>query len=85
MYISYQNLNPKYRQKTYYNYVKNSDFGDLYCSPLLCYRFVTTTLIAQIPAETLSQSHWLFIVLRFCAIAKLTAQIPTETPHKNPR
>ena len=41
MYISYQNLNPKYRQETYYNYVKNSDFGVLdcffLCSPLLCY------------------------------------------------
>ena len=27
------------------------------CSPLLCYRFVSTTLTAQIPTETLSQTH----------------------------
>ena len=34
------------------------------CSPLLCYRFATTTLTAQIPAETLSQTH------RVCFIRK---------------
>ena len=39
--------NPKYPQ---------SSTGKT-CSPLLCYRFVSTTLTAQIPAETLSQSH----------------------------
>ena len=46
---------------------KNSGFerysGSLH-SPLLCYRFVSTTLTAQIPMETLSQSH------RLCFIGK---------------
>ena len=46
------------------------------CSPLLCYRFVSTTLTAQIPAETLSQSHRVFLVLRFCTSTALTVQIP---------
>ena len=58
------NITPKYRQETHYNYVQNSGFWDLYCSPLLCYRFATTTLTAQIPTETLSQSH------RLCFIGK---------------
>ena len=72
------NVIPKYCQETRYNYAKNSGFWDLYCSPLLCYRFATTTLTAQIPTETLSQSHRLFIVLRFCAIVSL----PLHLPHK---
>ena len=62
------NITPKYCSKTHYSYVKNSGFGapDCFflCSPLLCYRFVTTTLTAQIPTETLSQSH------RLCFIGK---------------
>ena len=62
------NITPKYSQETHYNYVKNSVFWDSYCfflcSPLLCYRFVSTTLTAQIPTETLSQSH------RLCFIGK---------------
>ena len=58
------NITQKYCQETHYNYVGNSGFGVLYCSPLLCYRFVTTALTAQIPAETLSQSH------RLCFIGK---------------
>ena len=36
------------------------------CSPLLCYRFVTTTLTAQIPMKTLSQSHRLCFMLLHC-------------------
>ena len=48
----------------HYNYVGNSGFWDSYCSPLLCYRFATTRLTAQIPAETLSQTH------RVCFIRK---------------
>ena len=58
------NVIPKYCQETRYNYAKNSGFWDLYCSPLLCYRFATTTLTAQIPTEMLSQSH------RLCFIGK---------------
>ena len=62
------NITQKYCQETHYNYVGNSDFwgSDCFflCSPLLCYRFVTTTLTAQIPTETLSQSH------RLCFIGK---------------
>ncbi|MBO7200169.1 MAG: hypothetical protein J6V54_02110 [Bacteroidales bacterium] len=54
--------NPKYRQETRYNYVQNSGFWVSDCSPLLCYRFVTTALTAQIPTETLSQSHWLCFI-----------------------
>ena len=72
------NITSKYSQETRYNYVKNSDFFASNCSPLLCYRSVTTALTAQIPTETLSQSHWLFIVLRFCAIVSL----PLHLPHK---
>ena len=56
MYQPSTNITQKYRQETHYNYMGNSGFWDLYCSPLLCYRFVTTTLTAQIPAETLSQT-----------------------------
>ena len=47
------NITPKYRQEIHYNYVENSDFFASNCSPLLCYRSVTTALTAQIPAETL--------------------------------
>ena len=43
----YQNITIKYSQS----------FTGKTCSPLLCYRFVTTALTAQIPAETLSQTH----------------------------
>ena len=81
----YQNISPKYRQETHYNYVGNSGFwgSDCFflCSPLLCYRFVTTTLTAQIPAETLSQTHRVcFMLLCYRSVTTtLTAQIPTET------
>ena len=37
----YQNINPKYPRT----------FTGKTCSPLLCYRFVSTTLAAQIPSE----------------------------------
>ena len=60
----YQNINPNYRQEIHYNYVGNSGFWASDCSPLLCYRFATTTLTAQIPTETLSQSR------RLCFIGK---------------
>ena len=50
------NIIPKYRQETYYNYVRSSVFFASNCSPLLCYRFVSTTLTAQIPTETLFQT-----------------------------
>ena len=50
------NITPKYCQETHYNYVKNSGFLVSDCSPLLCYRFVTTALTAQIPVETLFQT-----------------------------
>ena len=50
------NITPKYRQETHYNYAKSSVFFASNCSPLLCYRSVTTALTAQIPAETLSQT-----------------------------
>ena len=60
MYQPSTNITQKYRQKTHYNYMGNSGFwgSDCFflCSPLLCYRFVSTTLTAQIPAETLSQT-----------------------------
>ena len=73
------NITPKYCQKTYYNYAKNSGFerypGSLHSS-LLHYHYVSTSLTMQIPAETLSQSHRLFLVLRFCTITALTVQIP---------
>ncbi|MBO7226418.1 MAG: RHS repeat-associated core domain-containing protein [Bacteroidales bacterium] len=62
------NITSKYCQETRYNYVGNSGFwgSDCFflCSPLLCYRFVSTTLTAQIPTETLSQTH------RVCFIRK---------------
>ena len=75
------NITPKYKQKTHYNYVKNSGFWVSDCSPLLCYRFVSTTLTAQIPAETLSQSHRLcFMLLHYHYVStSLTMQIPAET------
>ena len=80
----YQNIGLKYHSEIRYNYVGNSDFG---CysgssySPLLCYRFVSTTLTAQIPMETLSQSHRLcFMLLHYHYVStSLTMQIPTET------
>ena len=50
------NIIPKYRYETHYNYVKNSGFVVSDYSPLLCYRFVTTALTAQIPTETLLQT-----------------------------
>ena len=37
--------------------MENSVFFASNCSPLLCYRFVSTTLTAQIPTEMLSQNH----------------------------
>ena len=59
------NITPKYSQETHYNYVKNSVFwcysGSL-LSPLLHYHYVSTSLTMQIPAETLSQSHWLCFI-----------------------
>ena len=64
MYQTSTNITSKYYQETHYNYVKNSGFWVSDCSPLLCYRFVTTALTAQIPTETLSQTH------RVCFIGK---------------
>ena len=64
MYQASTNITQEYCQKTRYNYVGNSGFFASNCSPLLCYRSVTTALTAQIPAETLSQSH------RLCFIGK---------------
>ena len=64
MFQTTSNITPKYSQETHYNYVKNSGFMALDCSPLLYYRSVTTTLTAQIPTETLSQTH------RVCFIGK---------------
>ncbi len=61
------------------NYSKRTQsFTGKTCSPLLCYRFVSTTLTAQIPAETLSQSHRLcFMLLHYhYVITALTVQIP---------
>ena len=50
------------------------------CSPLLCYRFATTTLTAQIPAETLSQTHRVcFMLLCYhCVSTTLATQIPMK-------
>ena len=84
MYQTSTNITPKYRQETHYNYMENSGFkrysGSLH-SPLLCYRFVSTTLTAQIPMETLSQSHRLcFMLLHYHYVStSLTMQIPAET------
>ena len=58
------NITSKYSQETHYNCGRSSVFFASNCSPLLCYRSVTTALTAQIPAETLSQSH------RLCFIGK---------------
>ena len=66
------NIIPKYRYETHYNYVKNSGFIASDYSPLLCYRFVTTALTAQIPTETLSQSHRLCFMLLCYNHAKTT-------------
>ena len=81
MYQTSTNITPKYYQETHYNYVKNSGFWVSDCSPLLCYRFVSTTLTAQIPMETLSQSHRLcFMLLHYHYVStSLTMQIPVET------
>ena len=77
----YQNITSRYSQETHYNYAKNSGFFASNCSPLLCYRFVSTTLTAQIPMETLSQSHRLcFMLLHYHYVStSLTMQIPMET------
>ena len=64
MYQASTNITQEYCQKMHYKYVRNSVFFASNCSPLLCYRSVTTALTAQIPAETLSQSH------RLCFIGK---------------
>ena len=69
--------NPKYPQ---------SSTGKT-CSPLLCYRFVSTTLTAQIPAETLSQSHRLcFMQRQAFATSELRVKKNTEgyREYKNP-
>ena len=50
------NITSKYRQEIHYNYVRSSVFFASNCSPLLCYRSVTTALTAQIPTETLLQT-----------------------------
>ena len=52
--------------------MENSGFFASNCSPLLCYRFVSTTLTAQIPMETLSQSHRLCFMLLCYNHAKTT-------------
>ena len=81
MYQTSTNITPKYYQETHYNYVKNSGFWVSDCSPLLCYRFVTTALTAQIPTETLSQTHrvcFMLLCYRFVSTT-LTAQIPAKT------
>ena len=61
MYQASTNITQEYYQKTRYNYVGNSGFkrysGSLH-SPLLHYHYVITSLTMQIPAETLSQTHW---------------------------
>ena len=81
MYQTSTNIIPKYRYETHYNYVRSSVFFASNCSPLLCYRSVTTALTAQIPAETLSQSHRLcFMLLHYHYVStSLTMQIPAET------
>ena len=40
MYNNEQNITPKYRQETHYNYVKNSGFWVSDCSLLLHYHYV---------------------------------------------
>ena len=56
-----QNITPKYRYETHYNYMENSGFFAsncfFLCSPLLHYHYVSTSLTMQIPTETLSQTH----------------------------
>ena len=75
------NITPKYCQEMHYNYMGNSGLGcysgSLH-SPLLHYHYVSTSLTMQIPAETLSQTRRVFLVLRFCAIVSL----PLHLPHK---
>ena len=56
MYQTSINITPRYRQETRYNYMENSGFGGSYCSPLLHYHYVSTSLTMQIPTETLSQT-----------------------------
>ena len=60
---------------------RTSSYEEHSYSPLLCYRFVSTTLTAQIPTEMLSQSHRLcFMLLHYHYVStSLTMQIPTET------
>ena len=79
MYQTSTNITPKCWQETCYNYMENSVFFASNCSPLLCYRFVSTTLTAQIPTETLSQSHRLcFMLLHYHYVStSLTMQIPS--------
>ena len=89
MYQTSTNITPKYRQETRYNYVRSSVFGGSYCfflcSPLLHYHCVSTALTVQIPTETLSQTHRVFIVLRFCAIVSLALHLPHKFLRKRYR
>ena len=64
MYQASTNITQEYYQKTRYNYVKNSGFWSSDCSPLLHYHYVSTLLTMQIPAETLSQTHWVCFTQR---------------------
>ena len=84
MYQTSTNITPKYRYETHYNYMENSGFFASNCSPLLCYRSVSTTLTAQIPTETLSQTHRVcFMLLCYRSVSTtLTAQILRKRYHK---
>ena len=74
------NIIPKYRYETHYNYVRSSVFFASNCSPLLCYRSVTTALTAQIPngnAITKPQGFSCSPLLCYRFVTTtLTAQIP---------
>ena len=72
MYQPSTNITQEYCQKMHYKYVRSSVFFASNCSPLLCYRSVTTALTAQIPMETLSQSHRLCFMLLCYNHAKTT-------------
>ena len=72
MYQASTNITQEYCQKMHYKYVRSSVFFASNCSPLLCYRSVTTALTAQIPMETLSQSHRLCFMLLCYNHAKTT-------------
>ena len=76
------NITPKYRQKTYYNYVGNGVFYGFKLLFFFVLRFCAiANLTAQIPTETLSQTHrvcFMLLCYRFVTTA-LTAQIPAET------